>query len=93
VITGADLAGDPQVVVVGAGYDSRARRLARDGVHFLARAQRGQINFRPTPGQATGWTPGETLTAHMLIRRYLAGTRLPVTGVRPTAFALTATVE
>jgi O-methyltransferase involved in polyketide biosynthesis len=66
--------------------------------HRVALALGGEhITYRPSPEQATGiltatgWRPGRTHTAPELVQRYAAGTVLPSTGIRPTAFAMTAT--
>lgn len=56
-----------------------------------------RVTFRPTPAEArkllttTGWTPTSSRTAPELIHHYVTGTPLPTTGIRPTAFAMTAT--
>jgi O-methyltransferase involved in polyketide biosynthesis len=41
---------------------------------------------------ATGWTPRRTWTAPELVRHHVGGSILPTTGIRPTAFAVAATV-
>lgn len=56
-----------------------------------------RVTFRPTPAEArnllttTGWTPTSSSSAPELIHQYVTGTPLPTTGVKPTAFTMTAT--
>jgi methyltransferase (TIGR00027 family) len=91
--------GSRLAVNFGLGVEAAAERRGRAGAafHAVALALSGEhVHFRPTPGHATevltatGWTPERTHTAPELIRRYLTGSGLPVSGVRPTAFAMTA---
>ena len=84
-------------VAVNFGLGVEAGSRASAAIHRLALAVGGErITFRPSLEQAeaavaaAGWVPDRTTTAPELIRRYLAGTGLPLTGVRPTAFAMTA---
>jgi hypothetical protein len=82
---GSDRAVPPAAGTVGAVFHRLALRLSGE-----------QVNFRPSIERAedvvtaSGWTPERTSTGPELIRHYLAGTGLPTSGVRPTAFALTA---
>jgi O-methyltransferase involved in polyketide biosynthesis len=84
----------------GLGVEAARRPSSRAGamLHSLFLKLSGEhINFRPTTDKATdvltatGWTLRQTLTAPELIRHYLTGTGLPVTDIKPTAFAMTAT--
>jgi methyltransferase (TIGR00027 family) len=92
--------GSELAVNFGLGIEAARSPGGRAGAafHSLALALGGeQVNFRPSHQQATdvltatGWQPRQTHTAPTLIRHYLAGTVLPTTGIRPTAFAMTAT--
>jgi methyltransferase (TIGR00027 family) len=92
--------GSRLAVNFGLGVEAARSRRGRvnAALHSIALALGGEhITFRPSPSQAAdvltaaGWTPGRTHTAPELIRHYLDGTVLPTTGVRPTAFAMTAT--
>lgn len=92
--------GSRLAVNFGLGVEAAAARGSRVAAafHTLALSLSGEhITFRPSVDEAaqvvtaTGWTPERTLTAPELLGRYLAGTGLPTTGVRPTAFAMTAT--
>jgi methyltransferase (TIGR00027 family) len=82
------------VEAAAAASASRAgAALAR--LHFTLSGER--ITFRPTVQHAadvvagTGWAPQETLTAPELVHRYVTGSALPTSDIKPTAFALTAT--
>lgn len=73
--------------------DSRASWLgtALTRLQFAMSGER--ITYRPSVPHAeavlaaAGWTPERTLTAPELVTRYVTGTGLPVTGIKPTAFA------
>jgi len=86
----------------GLGVEAAATRTSRVGA-LLARVQFAmsgeRITYRPAVAQAeallrdTGWCPQETRTAPDLVREYVAGTTLPTTDIRPSAFAVNAVVS
>lgn len=91
--------GSRLAVNFGLGVEAAAAPRSRVSavLHSVSLAVSGErINFRPTISQAsdvlsaTGWTTDRTTTAPELIRHYLTGTCLPVTDIKPTAFAMTA---
>ena len=99
-VRGLGAAGSRLAVNFGLGVEAAdsagsrtAARLAR--LHFVVSGE--HITYRPSIAQAegllaeTGWTAGPTLTAPELVRRYVSGTGLPTSAIKPTAFALTAT--
>lgn len=92
-------AGSKLAVNFGLGVEAAAAPASRAGA-MLARLQfrlsGERITFRPSVETAAavlagaGWTLGETLPAPELVGRYVQGTDLPTTDIRPTAFAMTA---
>lgn len=92
-------AGSRLAVNFGLGVEAAAAPVSRAGallasLHFRLSGER--ITFRPTIERAeavlatTGWMLQETLPAPELVGRYLQGTDLPITDIKPTAFAMTA---
>jgi len=91
--------GSRLAVNFGLGVEAAAATTSRMGallarVHFTVSGE--HITYRPSIRDAeavlagSGWTPERTITAPELIERYVAGTVLPTTDIKPTAFALTA---
>jgi methyltransferase (TIGR00027 family) len=89
--------GSRLAVNFGLGVEATTSRRNKT-FHTISLALSGEhIAFRPSQDRATGvltatgWTPEHTITAPELIRRYITGTGLPTSGVKPTAFAMTGT--
>lgn len=98
-LRGLGAAGSRLAVNFGLGTEAADSPASRVGVlltrlHFTISGER--ITYRPSIRHAeavvtdSGWTPERTLTAPELLHRYVSGTALPTTGVKPTAFTLTA---
>jgi methyltransferase (TIGR00027 family) len=90
-------AGSRLAVNFGLGVEATSSRSGRTGatLHRVSLALGGErITFRPTAERAAdvlagaGWTVRETLTAPELVQRHLAGTAMPVDGIKPIAFAM-----
>lgn len=89
-------AGSRLAINFGLGVEAAASRTSWIGalltrVQFVVSGER--VTYRPSIPHAeavltgTGWTPERTLTAPELVERYVTGTGLPVTDIKPTAFA------
>lgn len=92
-------AGSRLAVNFGLGVEAADATVSRVGVlltrlHFRVSGE--HVTYRPSVPRAeavlaeAGWTPERTCTAPELVERYVAGTVLPTTDIKPTAFALTA---
>lgn len=98
-LRGLGAAGSRLAVNFGLGVeaaDSAASRMGARAARLHFRVSGEHITYRPSIARAeavladTGWTAGPACTAPELVRRYVTGTCLPTTGIKPTAFALSA---
>lgn len=98
-LRGLGAAGSRLAVNFGLGVEAADSAASRMGaraarLHFLASGE--HITYRPSIPLAeavlaeAGWTAGPACTAPELVRRYVTGTCLPTTDIKPTAFALSA---
>lgn len=95
-LRGLGAAGSRLAINFGLGVEAAAARASWIGalltrVHLTVSGER--ITYRPSVPHAeavltgAGWAPEATFTAPELVARYVTGTGLPVSDIKPTAFA------